>query len=322
MLRFIATRIAGVVPQLLLVSLLAFGIVKAAPGDPVASLAGGVEFMSAADHARVSHNLGLDQPLPVQYGRWLARMLQGDWGSSLKDGRPVFEVVARALGYSLLLVGIVWTLIIVTGIVLGYLAGSAPESRRDTVISGFAALSFAVPPFWLGLMLIVVFSVGLGLLPASGSARIGGSGSLIDRAAHLVLPVATLLLTQLGPYIRLVRSSVRDTLSAGFVRAARARGLSRRTLVRRYILPNALTPFITWAGLSLPLLISGAFVVEWVFSWPGLGRLFLQSAMSREYPFLMGCVIVVCTLVIAGNLLADCLVAALNPKLRRRHAGE
>ena len=115
---------------------------------------------------------------------------------------------------------------------------------------------------------------------------------------------------------------MRDTLSAGFVRAARARGLSRRTLVRRYILPNALTPFITWAGLSLPLLISGAFVVEWVFSWPGLGRLFLQSAMSREYPFLMGCVVVVCTLVIAGNLLADCLVAALNPKLRRSHAGE
>jgi peptide/nickel transport system permease protein len=320
-LRFIAIRIAGVLPQLLLVSLLAFGIVRAAPGDPVASLAGGVEYMSAADHARVSRNLGLDQPLHVQYGRWLARMLQGDWGHSLKDGRPVFEVVTRALGYSLLLVGIVWVLIIVTGIVLGYLAGSAPDSLRDTAISGFAALSFAVPPFWLGLMLIVLFSVGLNLLPASGSARIG-DGSLIDRAAHLVLPVATLLLTQVGPYIRLVRSSVRDTLSSGFMRAARARGLGRRTLVRRHLLPNALTPFITWAGSSLPLLISGAFVVEWVFSWPGLGRLFLQAATSREYPFLMGCVIVVCTLVIAGNLLADCLVAALNPKLRRSHAGD
>ena len=184
MLRFIAIRIAGVVPQLLLVSLLAFGIVKAAPGDPVASLAGGVEFMSAADHARVSHNLGLDQPLPVQYGRWLARMLQGDWGNSLKDGRPVFAVVTRALGYSLLLVGIVWALIILTGIALGYLAGSAPDSRRDSVISGLAALSFAVPPFWLGLMLIVVFSVGLGLLPASGSARIGDSDLPGRRELH------------------------------------------------------------------------------------------------------------------------------------------
>lgn len=321
MLRFIVIRIAGVLPQLLLVSLLAFGIVRAAPGDPVASLAGGVEYMSEADHARVSRNLGLDQPLYLQYGRWLGRMLLGDWGNSLKDGRPVFEVVTRALGHSLLLVGIVWVLVIVTGIGLGYLAGSAPDSPRDAAISAFAALSFAVPPFWLGLMLIVVFSVGLDLLPASGSARIG-DGSIVDRAAHLVLPVVTLLLTQVGPCIRLVRSSVRDTLSAGFMRAARARGLDRGTLVRRYLLPNALTPFITWAGFSLPLLIGGAFVVEWVFAWPGLGRLFLQAAMSREYPFLMGSVLVVCTLVIAGNLLADCLVAALDPKLRRSHAGD
>ena len=321
MLRFLIVRALGVVPQLILVSVLAFVIMQAAPGDPVASLAGGTEHMTRADHARVSSNLGLDRPLYVQYGLWLGRMAQGDWGHSLKDGRAVSGILIYALVNTLALVAVVWVLMVVSAIVLGYWAGSRPQSAADYAISGLSTVSLAIPPFWLGLMLILIFSVIFDLFPSSGRETVGGSGSLSERIAHLVLPVATIFLSHIGPYIRLVRGSIRDTLSSDFVRAARARGLRHGTVVWRYLLPNALGPFITWAGFSLPLLISGIFVVEWVFSWPGLGRLFLQSAMSRDYPILMGCVIVVCVLVIIGNLIADCLVAAFNPKVRRAHGG-
>lgn len=318
MLRFLAFRLLGVIPQLVLVSILAFAVMKAAPGDPVASLAGGTEHMTRADHARVSSNLGLDRPLYVQYGLWLGRMAQGDWGHSVKDGRAVSVILIYALVNTMTIVACVWVLMISCAVLLGYWAGSRPHTKTDYLISGFSTLSFAIPPFWLGLMLILIFSVALDLFPSSGIATIG-ENSLVDRLQHLALPVATVFLTHIGPYIRLVRSSVRDTLSSGFVRAARARGLGRWAVVSRYLLPNALGPFITWAGFSFPLLVGGIFVVEWVFGWPGLGRLFLQSAMSRDYPVLMGCVIVVCVLVIIGNLLADCLAAALNPKLRRSH---
>lgn len=319
MFRFLLIRTLGIVPQLILVSLLAFLVMKAAPGDPVASLAGGTEHMTSADHARVMNNLGLDRPLYVQYGTWLWRMAQGDWGHSLKDGRAVFDMLSYALGHTLMLVICVWVLMVACALVFGYWAGSRPHSRADYAISGLSTLSFAVPPFWLGLMLILIFSVMLDIFPSSGVAKIGVRETLGDRLMHLALPVATVFLTHIGPYVRLVRGSVRDTLSSGFVRAARARGLSRWTVVSRYLLPNALGPFITWAGFSFPLLVSGIFVVEWVFGWPGLGRLFLQSAMSRNYPVLMGSVIVICVMVIVGNLIADCIAAALNPKLRRAH---
>lgn len=319
MLRFLLVRAIGIVPQLLAVSMLAFVIMMAAPGDPVASLAGGTEFMTEADHQRVLKNLGLDRPLHVQYGDWLLRMAQGDWGHSLKDGREVSGMLLYALGHTLTLVGCVWILMVASALVLGYWAGSRPHSATDYAVSGFSTLSFAIPPFWLGLMLILIFSVMLDIFPSSGVARIGVRESFGDRFMHLVLPVTTIYLSHIGPYIRLVRGSVRDTLSSGFVRAARARGLGRWTVVSRYLLPNALGPFITWAGFSFPLLVGGIFVVEWVFGWPGLGRLFLLSALQRNYPVLMGAVVVICVMVIVGNLLADCLAAALNPKLRRVH---
>ena len=321
MLRFLLVRTIGIVPQLIVVSMIAFAIMMAAPGDPVSSLAGGAEHMTEADHQRVLKNLGLDRPLHVQYGDWLLRIASGDWGHSLRDGREVSGMLLYAIGHTLTLVAYVWLLMIASALVFGYWAGSRPRSAADYAISGFSTLSLAIPPFWLGLMLILIFSVMLDIFPSSGAAKIGMRESLGDRLMHLVLPVATIYLSHIGPYIRLVRGSVQDTLSSGFVRAARARGLSRWTVVSRYLLPNALGPFIAWAGFSFPLLVSGIFVVEWVFGWPGLGRLFLRTAMARDYPVMMGCVIVICVLVIVGNLLADCLAAAFNPKLRRTHGG-
>jgi peptide/nickel transport system permease protein len=315
--RYLLIRIASAFPQLLLISLLSFMIMKIAPGEPVASLVGGTEYMTKADYERVRHNLGLDRPLPVQYLIWLRNLSQGDWGKSLRDGREISGIVLNGLEASLLLVGMAWLFLVPVSLAAGYWAGTRPRSWIDHLVSGSALLSAATPAFWLGLILIVLLSVGAGLFPSSGRSSLGEEGSFLDRATHLVLPVLTIVLTQAGPYIRLARGSIQDTVSADFLRAARARGLKKRTRVLRYLLPNALTPFITWIGLSFPLLVGGVFIVEWVFAWPGLGRLFLQAAVARDYPMLMASVFLTGVLVIAGNILADLSVAWLNPKLRR-----
>ncbi len=317
--RYLVFRMLGIIPQLMLLSILAFLIMKAAPGDPVASLVGGREFMAEADYQRVSHNLGLDRPVLVQYGIWFGNILNGDWGRSIADGREIRGIVLEGVRATLILVGFSWLMISLLAISAGYWAGTRAHSWADYVISALALISFATPAFWLGLILILIFSVHLEWLPSAGRSTLGREGGLADQAGHLVLPVMTIVLTHVGPYIRLVRGSVCDVLSADFFRAARARGLARMTLVRRYLLPNALTPFITWAGFSFPLLVGGIFIVEWVFGWPGIGRLFLQAAISRNYPLLMAVVLVTGVLVIIGNLVADLLVAWLNPKLRRGH---
>lgn len=315
--RYLLIRIASALPQLILISLLSFLIMRIAPGGPVASLVGGTEYMTKSDYERVRHNLGLDRPLPLQYLHWLGMMAQGDWGKSLRDGREIRVIVFEGLEASLILVGVAGLLLIPLSLAAGYWAGTRPRSWPDHLVSGSALLSAAIPAFWLGLILIIVLSVGTGLFPSSGRTTLGEEGSFFDQTAHLVLPVLTIVLTQAGPYIRFARGSIQDTMSADFLRAARARGLRRRTRVIRYLLPNALTPFITWIGLSFPILVGGVFIVEWVFAWPGLGRLFLQAAVARDYPMLMASVFLTGVLVIVGNIIADLLVAWLNPKLRR-----
>lgn len=319
MARFLILRLIGLLPQLLLISMLAFVVMKAAPGDPVASLVGGREFMTAADHQRVTHNLGLDQSLPVQYGIWLGNVLTGEWGYSLQDGRDIKSVVLETLSNTLILVGISLVVLTLLALLAGYWAGTRARSSLDYVISGFAMVSFATPAFWLGLVLILIFSVQLDLLPSAGQSTLGQENNLADYLRHLILPVTVIVLTHIGPYIRLVRGSIRDILSTDFYRAARARGLPNTLLICRYLMPNALTPFIIWSGFSFPLLVGGTFIVEWVFGWPGIGRAFLQAAIARNYTLLMAAVLVTGLLVILSNLIADLLVAWLNPRLRRQH---
>ena len=320
MLRYVLLRLVAALPQLLLISLLAFVIMKAAPGSPVASLVGGREFMSATDYDRVADNLGLNDPLITQYGNWLGNLLQGDWGFSLKDGRPVSQVIWSATLNTALLMSVAATGIVVLSLLLGYVAGRWAQSPADYLTSGLALVSFATPAFWLGLLLILFFSVVLDWLPSSGMMTLGKVDTVSSRIQHLILPVVTIILAHAGPYIRLIRGSVRDVLASDYYRAAVARGLPPRTLMWRYELPNALTPFITWCGVSLPLLMGGAFIVEWIFSWPGLGQLFLKSAIGKNYTVLMAAVLVTGVLVILGNLITDLLVAWLNPKMRRQYA--
>ena len=320
MLRYVLLRLVAALPQLLLISLLAFVIMKAAPGSPVASLVGGREFMSATDYDRVADNLGLNDPLISQYGDWLGKLLQGDWGFSIKDGRPVSQVIWNATLNTALLMAVAGSGIVLLSLLLGYIAGRWAQSPADYLTSGLALVSFATPAFWLGLLLILFFSVVLDWLPSSGMMTLGKADTVSSRIQHLILPVVTIILAHAGPYIRLIRGSVRDVLASDYYRAAVARGLPPRTLMWRYELPNALTPFITWCGVSLPLLMGGAFIVEWIFSWPGLGQLFLKSTIGKNYTVLMAAVLVTGVLVILGNLITDLLVAWLNPKMRRQYA--
>ena len=319
MLRYLALRFGTAIPQLLLISILAFVVMKAAPGSPVSSLVGGREFMSAADYERVAGNLGLDKPLLSQYADWLGKMLQGDWGYSIKDGREVSEVIWAATLNTGVLIGVAGVSIVLLSLLLGYVAGRWAQSPVDYAASSLSLISFATPAFWLGLLLILLFSVQLDWLPSSGMMTLGQADTLSARIQHLILPVVTIIFAHAGPYIRLVRGSIRDVLAADYYRAAVARGLPKHILMWRYELPNALTPFITWCGVSLPLLVGGTFIVEWVFSWPGLGQLFLKSAIGKNYTVLMAAVLVTGVLVIIGNLIADLLVAWLNPKMRRQY---
>jgi peptide/nickel transport system permease protein len=319
MLRYLALRIGSAIPQLLLISILAFLIMNVAPGSPVASLVGGREFMSAVDYERVAGNLGLNDPLITQYARWLGNILQGDWGYSIKDGREVSVVIWTATKNTALLIGIAGLGIVLVSLMIGYIAGRWAQSPVDYAASGLALVSFATPAFWLGLLLILLFSVVLDWFPSSGMVTLGQPDTWLTRLQHLILPVATIILAHAGPYIRLVRGSVRDVLASDYYRAAVARGLPSHVLMWRYELPNALTPFITWCGVSLPLLVGGTFIVEWVFSWPGIGQLFLKSAIGKNYTVLMAAVLVTGVLVIIGNLIADLLVAWLNPKMRRQY---
>ena len=319
MLRYLALRIGSVIPQLLLISLLAFLILKAAPGSPVASLVGGREFMSAVDYERVAGNLGLKDPWITQYTRWLGNILQGDWGYSMKDGRRVSDVIWTATINTALLISIAGVGIVLISLTMGYIAGRWAQSPVDYIASGVALVSFATPAFWLGMLLILLFSVVLNWLPSSGMLTLGKPDTWFVRLQHLILPVTTIILAHAGPYIRLVRGSVRDVIASDYYRAAVARGLPNRILMWRYELPNALTPFITWCGVSLPLLVGGTFIVEWIFSWPGIGQLFLKSAIGKNYTVLMAAVLVTGVLVIIGNVIADLLVAWLNPKMRRQY---
>lgn len=319
MSRIILINISKALFQLLLTSLLAFLIMKSAPGDPIASLIGGREYMTDYDYERVEQNLGLDQPILFQYGTWLGNILQGDWGHSIRDGRIVSATVLKCINATLVLIGISCLFMAVIAIFAGCWAGLKARSGADYMISSFSLISSATPVFWLGLLLILFFSVWLDWLPSSGQLPLGSDGAWSDYLAHLILPVSCIVLAHIGPYIRLIRGSVQDVLTTDYYRAACARGMPRYVLIKNYILPNALTPFVVWVGLTFPVLVGGAFIVEWVFAWPGIGQLFLKAALARDYTMIMGVVVVTSALVIAGNFLSDLLVLWLNPKLRRKN---
>ncbi len=321
MTRYIVRRLLASIPALLGITLVTFLLMHATAG----SFLPGLELnpnLRPEDIQRVRQNLGLDEPLPVQYLRWLTGLLRGDFGTSILNGRPVLGAILERLPNTLLLTGT--ALVIGVGLSVPFgIIGAVRRGWTDNVLTFLSVIGVSVPAFWLGLLLILVFSItfnrlGWPWLPSGGATSAVGGGDLLDRAEHLIMLAVTLAFIDLAIWSRFTRSAMLEALSQDYVRTARAKGVSERRVLYVHTLRNAVLPLVTLVGLELPALVGGGAIVEVVFSWPGIGRLALETALQYDFTMVLGLTTFTGILVITGNLLADVLYALLDPRIRYR----
>jgi peptide/nickel transport system permease protein len=313
--RYLLRRLLQAVVVLGLVSGVGFAVLHLAPGGPAAIYAL-TPSMSAEDLARLTRELGLDRPVPEQYLKWIRGVLTGNWGRSYRDGRLVLEIIGERIPATLLLMGSAFGLAVGLGLAAGIVSAVRQYSLFDHLLTFVSMVALSVPTFWLGLMAIYVFAVLLRVLPPGNMGTIGADFALLDRLRHLILPAATLGLVMVATWSRYTRASMLDVIREDYVRTARAKGMPGGAVILKHALRNALIPLITLAGLQLPMMLSGALVAETVFTWPGMGRLFVDSIGYRDYPVLMGLLMLTALLVVAGNLVADLIYAAVDPRVR------
>ncbi len=315
-------RLAQSVPVLLIILIGLFLLLQLAPGDTVDALLAQMGGGDAAVAAQLRRDYGLDVSVPVQLGRYLVRLLSFDLGMSAIYGKPVASVIFERLAVTALFMSCALAFAFSAGLVLGVLAARRVNGWPDTLISTLGLVFYAIPSFWLGLMLIVLFSVKLAWLPPGGFESIGegltGMAHVLDVAQHLVLPILSLSLIFLAIYLRLMRASMLEVMTLDFVRTARAKGLSEGHVLRRHVLRNALLPMVTFVGLQFSTMLGGSVVVESVFSLPGLGRLAFESVVQRDLNTLLGIVLVSAVLVIVVNFIVDLLYAKLDPRIVAR----
>jgi peptide/nickel transport system permease protein len=313
--RYVTRRLIQAIPLLLGISLISFGILKAVPGGPTAAYEGNPNFTDD-DLRRLEAAFGLDQPLHVQYLNWLTHFVQGDWGYSYSGGQPVLQLILERLPNTLYLTIVAYLVVLLVAIPIGVLTATRQYSWFDHIVTGSTFAFLSTPTFWLGLLLLLFFGLQLRWLPLGGIQTLGTDFSLVDRLRHLILPVATLALVQIGSYTRFLRASMLETIHQDFMRTARAKGLVERVVVLRHALKNAAIPLVTVAALDLPDLFAGALVTEQIFGWPGMGRLFWDSATRFDYPVLMGILAITSILIVLANLLADVVYGYLDPRIR------
>jgi peptide/nickel transport system permease protein len=314
MAHYLFSRLIQSLVLLALVSVIAFAVLHLAPGGPLSQFAL-VPGMTQEQLAHISHEMGLDRSLPVQYWEWISRLLTGDWGRSYRDNQPVLAVIVGRLPatFELMLTAIV--IAVLLGVSIGILGAVRRGSLFDTLATVGAMVALSIPTFWFGLVVIYLFSLKLGWLPA-GSRSTVGNESFGDYLHHLIAPAIVLALVEVAIWSRYMRGAMLDVISQDFIRTARAKGLTEWTVMLRHAFRNALLPMIELGGLELPTLLGGALVTETVFTWPGMGRLFLDSLGYRDYPVVMGILMVSAVLVLLGSLMADLLSAAADPRIR------
>ena len=315
MLVYVVRRLLQAVPLLIGISFAGFVLLRLAPGGPMAVYAQNPN-MSEADLRRIEHALGLDAPIHVQYVKWAAGMARGELGYSYRTGRPVGEAILDRVPATLTLMGAAYLIAVGLGLTTGIVSAVRRHSLFDYAATTGAMIGLSVPTFWFGLLVIIVFAGGLRWIPSGGMATLGVPFSLGDRLTHLVGPAAVLGLWMTATWSRYTRSSVLEVVGQDFVRTARAKGLRERTVLLRHTLRNALIPLITLAGLEFRNLFGGALVTETVFSWPGVGRLYLDSLNYQDYAMILALLLVTSVTVVAGSLLADVLYAAADPRIR------
>ncbi|HEV8306907.1 MAG TPA: ABC transporter permease [Methylomirabilota bacterium] len=313
MTRYLIRRVGQTVVLLLVVSLVVFALVTRAPGGPGILLD---RNMGPSEIAQMRALLGLDQPLHVQYVRWLGQVLRGNLGVSYQAGIPVLEIIGQMLPNTLVLSAAALILSLAVAIPAGVISAARPYSATDHAVTLLALFGISIPTFWLGLMLIVLFSIVLGWLPPGGMQTIGAPSSVLDLVRHLVLPAVVLGTANMALFARYTRSSTLAVLRQDYVRTARAKGLTEGAVLYRHALRNALLTIVTVVGLQLPRLVAGAAITETVFAWPGMGSLAVRAAFERDYPMIMGITLVISAVVAASSLLVDLLYGYVDPRIR------
>jgi peptide/nickel transport system permease protein len=317
--RFLARRLAQAVPTVLVIIVVNFLVLHLTPGDIVDVLAGEAGAATPEYVAMLRERFGLDRPLPGRLLSYVWDVARLDLGFSFRHNTSVVDLIGQRLPATLLLMGASIALAVSLGVLLGVTAARHVNRPVDGAIAVAALLSYATPTFWIGLMLIVLFSVKLGWLPTGGMMTIGADlgllGRALDVAHHLVLPAVSLALFYAAIYTRLMRAAMLEVSSQDYVRTARAKGLAERRIVFGHVLRNALLPVVTMAGVQVGSLLGGSVLVESVFGWPGLGRLAFEAVQQRDFNLLLGILFMSSLLVIAVNLVVDVLYAALDPRI-------
>ncbi len=316
MLPFLARRLLLAVPTLLGVSIVIFGLLYIVPGDPLDSIL--PPDATREMRERTAHALGFDQPVPLQYVAWLGRVLHGDLGTSLARNRPVSTMLFEAVGNTLVLAVAAGLIAIVFGVALGTLAAWRYGTWVDRVVRAISVSGVSIPPYWVALLLIIVFAVQLRWLPASGMRSVTGDGGLGDLLSHLILPAIAASMVALGLMARMVRASVLDILHQDFILTLRAKGLGSGAVLQ-HTLKNAAPPIMTVAGIQIGHLLGGSVLVETVTGWPGVGQLIYQAISQRDVPVTQGGVLMVSLLFVLLNLTVDVLHGIVDPRIRRAH---
>ena len=316
MARFLARRILQAAPLLLLISALVFLLIHSVPGGPLAIYLSNPN-VRPQDIERLRRALGLDRPLWEQYWSWLLAFAQGDWGYSFSDGRPVGIRIIERVPATLELVASAIAFALALALPAGIIASLRPRGWFDRTTTALAIAGISLPAFWFGLLLQIVFALGLGWLPSSGRTTFGGGG-LLDHLQHLALPATVLAVVQAAAWSRYLRGSMIETLAQPFVVAARARGVPARAVILRHALRNALGPVLAIVMVDAALLVSGAVVTESVFAWPGLGSLFTEALARRDYAVLMALLMLASTAIVVFNVVADTAHALLDPRVALR----
>jgi peptide/nickel transport system permease protein len=314
---FILRRLVYAIPTLIGISIITFVIVRMSPGDPIRLFTFGQRDITGEDIERLRHLYGLDKPLPLQYVDWLIAMVQLNFGQSFIYHTDAFQLLLTRVPNTLQLAVVALGLQLVIGVPLGVIAALKRGSWADGVIRVFGVAGHAVPAFWLGLVLIIIFAVQLKLLPSQGMLTVGKDvWDIPDRLKHILLPAFVLSLTGIANYSRILRTETLDVLGQDFVRTAHAKGLHERTVVFVHALRNALIPVVTALGGILAGLVGGALVVEQVFSWPGVGQFTFQAAIAKDYPIVQAATMFVSVLLVISYLLRDIAYALVDPRIK------
>ncbi len=317
--RYVVRQLLQRIPLIVGITLVVFALVHLTPGSPIDELRLNPD-IKPADLASLEKTLGIDKPLPEQYLTWISQVVRGDLGISLKNYRPVRSLIFQRLGNTLLLTGCALLLTLLIAIPVGVLSALRRNSLFDYIAVVCTTLADAIPSFWLGLLLILIFSVqfkqwGLPWMPSGGVQTLPNGGDFFDRAKHLIMPTVTLSMLETARWVRYTRGQMLEVLNQDYVRTARAKGIAENIVIMGHAFRNATLPLITLVGLSIPSLFAGAVIIERIFSWPGIGSLAIDSATNRDYTTIMGVTLFISVITVFSSLLADIFYGVADPRV-------